>query len=159
MFTWQSAATCPSNLTNVFAFDDDYSMGVLTSRIHGEWARAQSSTLRIDVRYTPTTAFETFPWPSPTPEQREAIAALARASVERRQAICAENEIGLTKLYNQVDDGAYQDLRKLHEQLDEAVADAYGWPPSVAHDPVESNRRLLELNLAIAQGDVPYDPF
>jgi len=66
----------------VFAFDDDYSMGVLTSRMHGEWARAQSSTLRIDVRYTPTTAFETFPWPSPTPEQREAIAALARASVD-----------------------------------------------------------------------------
>jgi len=48
---------------NVFAFEDDFSMGILLSTIHHEWARAQSSTLRIDIRYTPTTAFETFPWP------------------------------------------------------------------------------------------------
>lgn len=48
---------------------------------------------------------------------------------------------------------------ELHVALDEAVAAAYGWPASAAHDPAESNRRLLELNREIAAGRVPYDPF
>jgi hypothetical protein len=58
-----------------------------------------------------------------------------------------------------VDDGAYRDLYELHRELDEAVAAAYGWPMSAAHDPIESNRLLLELNRAIAAGEVEYDPF
>ena len=80
-------------------------------------------------------------------------------AIERRQSICAERQIGLTKLYNEVDDGAYHDLRKLHHELDEAVAIAYGWPKSAAHDPQESNRLLLELNRAIDAGEVEYHPF
>ena len=44
-------------------------------------------------------------------------------------------------------------------ELDEAVAAAYGWQRSVAHDANESNRRLLELNRAIAAGELEYDPF
>lgn len=97
--------------------------------------------------------------PSPTDAQRQEIGELAAAIIERRQAICAEREIGLTRLYNEVEEGAYADLRELHEQLDRAVAAAYGWPASVATDADESNRRLLELNLAIAAGEVEYDPF
>lgn len=84
---------------------------------------------------------------------------LAASIVARRQAICVEREIGLTALYNEVDDGAYADLRTLHEQLDRAVADAYGWPASAASDADESNRRLLELNAKIAAGEVEYAPF
>ena len=156
LFTWQGSGTCPSDLIVVFAFDDDYSLGVLTSKIHGEWARAQSSTLRIDIRYTPTTAFETFPWPS---GDREEIAEITRALIARRSEICLTENIGLTKLYNQVDDGAWADLRDLHRRLDEAVAAAYGWPRKVAHDPDETNRRLLELNRDIAAGKIDYRPF
>ena len=55
--------------------------------------------------------------------------------VARRSTICLERQIGLTQLYNEVDDGAYRDLRDLHVALDEAVAAAYGWPASAAHDP------------------------
>jgi len=43
--------------------------------------------------------------------------------------------------------------------LDEAVAAAYGWPANVAYDPDETNRRLLELNLAIEAGEIEYEPF
>lgn len=50
-------------------------------------------------------------------------------------------------------------LRDLHVEIDEAVAEAYGWPKQVAHDPDESNRRLLELNRAIAAGEVHHRPF
>ena len=79
--------------------------------------------------------------------------------IARRSEICRDRQIGLTKLYNEVDDGAYRDLRELHDALDEAVAAAYGWPSSAAHDPQESNRLLLELNRAIAAGEVEYQPF
>lgn len=79
--------------------------------------------------------------------------------VARRSEICLGQSIGLTTLYNQVDDGAWKDLRDLHVELDEAVAEAYGWPKHVAHDPDEANRRLLELNRAIAAGEIKYDPF
>lgn len=133
----------------VFAFEDDYAMGVLCSAIHREWARGWS-TLRVDIRYTHTSTFETFPWPQPSRDQREAVAEASRAVIARRQEICLERQIGLTKLYNEVDEGAYRDLKELHERLDEAVAAAYGWPRSAAHDATESNRRLLELNGAIA---------
>jgi hypothetical protein len=51
------------------------------------------------------------------------------------------NEIGLTVLYNQVDEGAWAEVADLHRRLDEAVARAYGWPVSVAHDPVEAKAR------------------
>ena len=47
----------------------------------------------------------------------------------------------------------------LHRELDEAVAGAYGRPKRVAHDPTESNRRLLALNQKIARGEVEYAPF
>lgn len=159
LFCWCDPVVCPSNLTNVFAFDDDYSMGILSTSMHHEWARDQSSTLEDRFRYTPTSAFETFPWPQPSAEQREAIAEASRAVIERRQAICLERQIGLTRLYNEVDDGAYRDLKELHRRLDESVAAAYGWPRSAAHDPGDSNRRLLERNRAIAAGEVEYRPF
>jgi len=160
LFCWCEPWTCPSDLVNVFAFADEHAMGVLCSRLHQEWARAQSSTLRVDIRYTPTSAFETFPWPpAPSEAHRAAVGSAAAAMVERRQAICAEREIGLTTLYNELDDGAYADLRARHERLDRAVAAAYGWPASAASGADESNRRLLELNGQIVRGEVEYDPF
>ena len=153
---WQPTTVCPSGQIVAFAFDDDQSFGVLTSSIHNEWAWHQSSTLRVDLRYTPTSAFETFAWPA---GDLTAVSDLAQRLYTRRSEICLERQIGLTKLYNEVDDGAYRDLRELHEALDESVAAAYGWPASAAHDPQESNRLLLELNRAIAAGEVDYHPF
>jgi hypothetical protein len=55
--------------------------------------------------------------------------------------------------------GAYTDLKALHNELDEAVAAAYGWPKAVAHDGDEIVQRLLELNREIAAGTRSYDPF
>lgn len=160
LFAWQDAWTCPSNLTNVFAFDDDYAFGVLTSAIHTSWAKAQSSTLKGDIRYTPTSAFETFPWPtSPTPASRARVADFAARLAAQRSAICLKHDFGLTRLYNLVDDGAFADLRQLHRALDEAVAVAYDWPVVAAHDSPTINRRLLELNRAVTTGEVAYGPF
>jgi hypothetical protein len=153
---WCEPHWCPSNLTAVFAFEDDYAVGVLSSRLHTVWATTQSTKLETRPRYT-TSSFMTFPWPQPS--DREPVAEVARAMIARRSEICLERQIGLTRLYNEVDDGAYRDLRDLHVTLDEAVAAAYGWPAAAAHDSADSNRRLLELNRAIAAGEVAYHPF
>lgn len=159
LFCWVEPWTCPSNLTNVFAFEDDYAMGVLCSAIHHEWARQQSSTLEDRIRYTPTSAFDTFPWPDPTTQhQRAAIAEAGRAVVDRRSDICIQERIGLTTLYNRVDEGAWSDLRQLHRRLDAAVAAAYGWSVGDAHDSATTNDLLLSLNARIAAGELPYDP-
>lgn len=156
---WQEAAVCPSNLVNVFTFDDDYSMGVLLSRAHDAWAWAQSSTLKGDLRYTPTSVFATFPWPQPTEAQREAIAYASRTLYARRSELCSEHQVGLTKLYNLMDEGGFADLKALHKLLDEAVTAGYGWPKSAAQDGPELVRRLRSLNRDIVDGRVDYAPF
>ncbi len=103
--------------------------------------------------------FETFPWPdSASAEQRERVADACRRLLVRRSEICLAEEIGLTTLYNAVDDGAYTDLTDLHRELDEQVADFYGWPKTIAQDDRELVHRLTDLNRAIATGD-PYSPF
>ena len=160
LLAWAERTVVPNNAVVVFAFDDDYSMGVLLSSAHEAWARAQSSTLETRLRYTNAAVFDTFPWPDPvTPEQREAIAAASRALYDRRSELCIDHSMGLTKLYNLMDEGGFADLAALHRSLDEAVAAAYGWPKSVAQDPEQIVSRLTALNREIVEGGRTYDPF
>jgi type II restriction/modification system DNA methylase subunit YeeA len=80
-FAWLAAPTYPDHQLIVFTSSDYYLFGVLHSHSHKVWSLAQGTQLRekeSGFRYTPTTCFETFPFPSPTDEQREAIAGAAR---------------------------------------------------------------------------------
>jgi len=154
-FVWCMLDWRPSNSTNMFALADDYSMGVLTSTVHCEWASKKSSTLEDRIRYTPSSAFETFPWPQPSAEAREAIAALSRSIVALRQSLCAQHGIGLNDLYNQAEEGAHDELRTEHRELDHAVIRAYGWELDVLGDARERNRRLYTLNQEIVAGHRP----
>jgi hypothetical protein len=159
LFAWQKPWTCPSHATTVFAFEDDYAMGVLSSAAHAAWIVARMSTLRTDPRYTPSTIFTSFPWPDRTDEGVAAVSAASTALIEHRDGLCLERQIGLTSLYNELDDGAHKELRDLHRDLDRAVADAYGWSRHVAADEDEIVRLLLERNLAISRKEIPYTPF
>jgi len=81
VFVWLFAPTIADHQIIVFARDDDYFFGVLHSRLHEVWARATGTQLReaeSGFRYTPTTCFETFPFPSSSDAQREAIAVAAK---------------------------------------------------------------------------------
>jgi hypothetical protein len=155
-YCWVESWTIGTGQATVFAFDDDYSMGILSSAIHEHWARARSSTFRTDFRYTPSSAFATLPWPQPGEAERAAIADAARRMIERRDELCLENEIGLTALYAFIRDGGFRDLAELHEELDVAVAAAYGWSAAAANDASRSNPALLELNKRILAGELPY---
>jgi hypothetical protein len=105
-------------------------------------------------RYTPTTCFETFPFPDPTPQQEAAIAAAAEALNRLREgwldpaAVAglglSESELKkrtLTNLYNQRPTW----LANAHAALDAAVFDAYGWSCEIPDSEILA--RLLQLNL------------
>jgi hypothetical protein len=158
LFVWSDIKWCPGDALNVFAVDD-YFLGVLSSSLHTAWAWTRSSTLKGDIRYTPTTAFATFPWPDPIAEDdRTKVSDLAVRMVDLRRQHCETHNIGLTKLYNLMDEGGVHDLADCRRALDEAVASAYGWPKAIAHDRQRSVTRLEELNAEIANGR-QYRPF
>ncbi|MDQ3676124.1 MAG: hypothetical protein M3401_04855 [Actinomycetota bacterium] len=159
LFVWCEQDWRPSNAANVFALDTNYAMGVLTSRVRTDWARARSSTLEDRIRYTPSSAFETFPWPQPGDPQRERIAELSRELLDLRTTLCREHEIGLTVLYNHLDEGGYSALRAVHRDLDLAVLAAYGWSSALLDDTRRRNRALLDLNSAILAGKAASSPF
>jgi len=148
----------------VFAYDDDAHFGLLSSGFHWWWAVTHASTMRTDVRYTPTDCFETFAQPSLT----SAIGDVGGELNAHRTALMLDRQEGLTKTYNRVHDpDEHADdvvrLRELHIALDQAVGDAYGWPDlELGHDFYETKfgtrftfaptprqevlDRLLELN-------------
>lgn len=62
-WVWIDAHIFPDNRLVVIARDDDATFGVLQSRAHGLWALRKGSTLEDRPCYTPTTTFESFPFP------------------------------------------------------------------------------------------------
>jgi type II restriction/modification system DNA methylase subunit YeeA len=158
LFVWVPHQALIDSAAFLFARDDDYFFGFLHSKPHELWARALGTQLReaeSGFRYTPTTTFETFPFPWPPGSEPvgdprvEAIAQAARLLVEQRDAWlnppgASEAELKkrtLTNLYNQRPN--WLDLA--HKKLDAAVFDAYGWPHDLTDE--EILERLLALNL------------
>ena len=114
----------------VFATDSYADQAVLSSSLHQTWAIKYGSGMRGDPRYTPSDVFETFPRPEPT-DWLDKVG--RQLDVERRE-IMLRRQLGLTKLYNLVNDPDISDadadvarLRSIHVELDQAVTDAYGW--------------------------------
>ena len=115
-----------------------------------------------DPRYNPSKVFDPFPFPNADAGQRAAIATLAEElDATRKLALDEVSGLTITELYNLRDKlrtGATMDfieqdraraaragiVNRLHEQLDEAVAAAYGWPADLA--PAEIVARLVALN-------------
>ena len=96
LFVWLAAPTLPDHQLVVIAREDDYAFGVLHSRAHELWSLRMGTSLEDRPRYTPTSTFETFPfpWPLDTPDEalsdaqrahRDAIGEAARALDEARR--------------------------------------------------------------------------
>lgn len=182
VFVWMPAHQIPENLCVAIARDDDASFGVLQSRIHEVWTLAKCSWLGVgnDPRYTPSSTFETFPFPEGMTPNLQASAytnshADAVAEAAGRLNELRENWLNplewvdhvpevvagypdrmvaksgheddlkkrtLTNLYN----GRPTWLANVHDALDRAVAEAYGWEWPLSDEEITS--RLLALNLA-----------
>ena len=155
IFVWMPPEVLCNQQTLVFARDDDYFFGVLHSGTHELWARRMGTYMGVgnDLRYTPTTCFETFPFPEPGEEGRAEIsAAVERLDGLRRNWLNPEGARGaelkkrtLTNLYN----ARPSWLVNAHARLDRAVFDAYGWPEDVSDEEILKN--LLALNAERAE--------
>ncbi len=116
---------------NVYPLQTHAAFCALQSRPHEIWARFFGSSMKDDLRYTPSDCFETFPFPQHW-ETRPDLEAAGKAYYDFRAALMAENDEGLTRTYNRFHDPDEDDrdiarLRELHAALDRAVLDAYGW--------------------------------
>jgi type II restriction/modification system DNA methylase subunit YeeA len=162
LFAWLDGRTLPDS--QIIAFSNlvgegdaqDYFFGVLHSRVHELWSLRMGTWMGVgnDLRYTPTTCFETFPLPWPPgeePEGDERIEAIAGAA--RRLAGLRRNwldppratdaqlkKLTLTNLYN----ARPTWLANAHAALDRAVCVAYGWTADLSDEEVLKN--LLALN-------------
>lgn len=118
----------------VFATDKADQLALLSSQIHIHWTWKYSSTRTGDLQYTPSDCFETFPQPEPTKRMDRIGAELD----SYRRSVMLGRELGLTKLYNlvhdeQVSSADIQRLRDIHVEIDEAVAEAYGFKLTLGH--------------------------
>jgi len=150
--------TLPDHALIVFARDDDYFFGMLQSRADELWARGLGTQVReveSGFRYTPTSTFETFPFPAePTAAAMRDVEGAARQLNALRvgwqdPAGASPGELTkrtLTNLYNAPPTW----LTQAHERLDRAVHATYGWPYPLADGEVLA--RLLELNLSACRG-------
>ncbi len=149
------------NSSFVIASEDDYLLGILTSKVHRLWVKAQSSTLEDRTRYTNTTCFETFPFPqNPAPKIITDIRTTTQELNTHRSKEMEVNKWGITKLYNEYFHEPTSQLYKLHTKLDRLVLQAYGFNPN--DDILE---KLLTLNLELAEKEKngekaigPWDP-
>ena len=156
-FVYIDGDVLPDATIIVFARDDDYTFGVLHSSFHTIWATAIGSRHETRPRYTPTTCFQTFPFPYPTDEQRAAIATAAKRLNEYRgnwlnpteTDMLGNPSVGDAELRKRTLTGLYNAnpawLQNAHAALDAAVAAAYGWDADM--DEQEILARLLALNL------------
>jgi hypothetical protein len=143
-----------------FALESSFDLGVLSSKIHTEWALAAGGTLEDRPRYNKTRCFD--PFPAATPAHAAEIAALAEElDALRKTRLAAHPQLTLTALYNVLaalragqplspterevlDAGQVEVLRHLHGRLDAAVAAAYGWPADLSADAIVD--RVVALN-------------
>ena len=99
-----------------------YNFGILTSNVHMAWMRAVCGRLKSDYRYAKDIVYNSFPWPTPTAEQKSRIEQTAQAILDARTKYPG---CSLADLYDEAT--MPPELRKAHQQNDKAVMQAYGF--------------------------------
>ncbi|WP_223653384.1 class I SAM-dependent DNA methyltransferase [Hymenobacter psoromatis] len=163
LFQFINSSVIADDSLVLLASNDAYLLGILSSRIHLVWALAAGTDLGGNTpRYRKTRCFDPFPFPAPTPDQQARIRELAEQLDSHRKRQQAQHPaLTLTDLYNTVEKlrasqpltpkeqatnerGLASVVLNLHQQLDAAVAAAYGWPTDLLD--AELLTRLVALN-------------
>ncbi len=161
-FTFLDALALPESEVVAITLEDAYYLGVLSSAIHIEYTVAQGSTLEDRPRYNNSTIFETFPFPDPPEALKAHIRELGeRLDAHRKRQQALHPDLTMTGMYNVLaklragqelsakervihEQGLVSLLKQIHDELDAAVFQAYGWPPTLSEE--EILERLVALN-------------
>ena len=124
-FTFVPASMVYADSLIVFPSTTYAAFAVLQSRVHEVWIRFFGSSMKDDLRYTPSDCFETFPFPDMWDSLPE-LEAAGREYYLHRAAFMRQRDEGLTALYNlfhaaEVECEAIRTLRTLHSRMDEEV--------------------------------------
>ena len=172
VFQFLDASILPDNMLVAIAANDAFALGVLSSRTHTDWALRTGGWLGMgnDPRYSKSRCFDPFPFPLASAAQKKRIGVIAEELDLHRKRVLADHAyLTLTGLYNVLerlragasaaeldpterrifDDGLVLILKELHDELDVAVAQAYGWPAELPAEAVLAN--LVALNKERAQ--------
>ncbi|WP_217650462.1 DNA methyltransferase [Spirulina major] len=168
VFVFLDGQILPDNMIVTIALEDGYFLGILSSHTHVCWALETGGNLGGNTpRYNKTVCFDPFPFPDPTPEQKQKIRELGeRLDTHRKNVQAAHPDITITGMYNLLEklragqpftdqDREYNDralvstLKQIHDDLDTAVLDAYGWPQTITNEQILEN--LVQLNTQRAQ--------
>jgi len=112
-----------SDAVQIVPYATMFHFGVLTSNVHMAWMRAICGRLKSDYRYSKEIVYNTFPWPSPSSEQKAKIEQTAQGILDARALY---PDASLADLYDQLT--MPPELLKAHQANDKAVMHAYGMP-------------------------------
>jgi hypothetical protein len=161
-FVFLPTEILPDHKLNVFALDDAFFLGVLSSRIHTAFALATGSTLEDRPVYLQSRGFLPFPFPACNEAAKVRIRDVAEELDAHRKRVQAKHPgLSLTAMYNILEalragraltskEQATHDaslisiLHQLHNELDAAVAAAYAWPVDLSEPEILT--RLVALN-------------
>lgn len=113
----------------IIASEDHATWAVLSSSVHQNWAIANGGSVEARVAYNPSDVFETFP----RPERTERLELIGCTLDEERRRIMLRRNLGLTALYNLINDPEVRGdsdvdrMREIQVELDEATMAAFGW--------------------------------
>jgi hypothetical protein len=174
-FVFLDKQVIADNKILVIGLEDAYYLGILSSKIHVDWALVCGSQLGPTPVYPKSICFDPFPFPEPTPEQKQKIREFGdRLDTHRKQVQAAHPEITITGMYNLLEklragqefteaDRAYNNkalvstLKQTHDQLDQATFEAYGWQDlwAAQQTGTDINETILERLVALNAGSIP----
>lgn len=164
LFSFLPAAYLPDAKVISITLRDADRLAVLSSSPHALWAERTGARLGMgdDLNYNHSECFGTFPFPDPSETTRARLRALGEELDATRKTVQAEHpDLTLTGLYNVLEKvragaaltdaeadvkarGRVLILKDLHDQIDRATADAYGWPHDLTDEQILE--KLVALN-------------
>ena len=166
-FVFLDASILPDNMLVCIALDDAFFHGVLSSRIHVTWALAAGGTLEDRPRYNKTLCFDPFPFPDIDEFTKQRIRNLGeQLDAHRKRQQEQHPDLTITGMYNVLEklrsgealtakekviheQGLVSVLEQIHDELDAAIFDAYGWPHDLTDEQILE--RLVALNAERAE--------
>jgi hypothetical protein len=167
VFVFLDSDCKPEHKLVVIGSEDSYVIGILSSKVHVAWALSCAAKRGVTPVYPKNFCFDRFPFPDPTPEQKQKIRELGdRLDSHRKQVQAAHPDITITGMYNLLEklragepftdiDRAYNNralvstLKQIHDDLDTAVFAAYGWQDLAGKPTAEITETILERLVAL----------